>query len=165
MWRSLLQKLMALVIIASLMGCGTSPEEKTARSTTITATGRASIENWSSLGLKTTRLLIIHIDDVLLQSKGAKGVYPLTSGPHIVHVNCQFSRPTLTDLIIDAGDAQLRFEAKAGVRYRIQGQKLNNASAELWVAEVATGQAVTERLNVPLNATPQHVVVPIPIQI
>ena len=156
--------MLSLLPVLVLAGCA-SPD-KSARSAEIMATGQASLENYTSRGLKTTRIFALKIDGELLQAKWKKGVYSLSSGLHEVRIICQFSRFSFGDLVIDAGDVTLRFEAEPKTRYRILGQKLSETAAEIWIENVMTGVAVTSRLAVQLNANPQNIpiIIPIPIR-
>ena len=151
-----------LLALLALAACTSS--KRTERSEAINATGQASLENWTSLG-KMTRIMVIKIDGELLQTKGTKGVFPLSPGRHEAKVICTFSRITLADLIVDAGDASLTFEAKAGTRYRAMAKKVDASSVELWIEDVGTGLPVTEKVPSPLNANPQNVPLFIPIPV
>lgn len=147
--------------IYSLVGCG-STSAKDARSAAINASGDASIENWVSPVLKTTRLFTLRIDGELLQSKGKRGVYALSPGKHRLEVHCQFSR-LLPQLIIDAGMAVVELDAKAGTRYRLQTEKVGALAADVWIVNVATGELAVPRTRVELIANPQEVPLFIPI--
>lgn len=149
---------LALALLG-LAGCKTAA--KTERSAAITATGEASIENRRQTNqslIYSDYIFAVKIDGQLLQTRGKKGVYPLTPGPHEIDVMCHFGRMALgSPLIIDMGQVLIHFEAKAGIRYRLTGKKHSHTSAELWIEDVKNGTAVTPRLPVALLANPQHV--------
>jgi len=161
--RFVLPAIAALATVILYPGCGTTSSERNVRSTSITASGNASIEHWTKKGLSTTRIRIHHIDGQFLQSVPAKGVFPLTPGSHDIDIYCEFSRMTVGDLIIDAGGTVLQFEAKPKIRYRVRGEKLSATTAELWIEDVALGTPATAKVNVPLTANPQNVQVFVPV--
>lgn len=149
--------LVLLAAAAALLhtSCSTAPS-KDERSAAINATGAASIENWSSPFLKTTRVFVLQIDGKFLQSGGKRGVYPLAPGKHTLEVHCHFSR-LVPRLIIDAGVLKVELPAEAGIGYRLCGEKVGELVAEVWIENVATGGDVVSRTRVELTANPQEV--------
>jgi hypothetical protein len=128
---------------ALLVGC-TSTAEKAARSAAITEQGEASIENFVEKGLTTTRIFVMKIDEVLVQPKGMKGVYPLAAGHHDISVTAHWGRSSITGLYIDAGETTLSFVAAAATRYRLRGEKLSQSAARIWVEDANTARSVAE---------------------
>lgn len=153
-----------ILAVASLALAGCASPDRSERSSEVTATGSASIEGYTSPGMKLTKLRVLHIDKELVQPKGMKGVYPLAPGTRELHVTCEFSRLVPT-LIIDAGDAVFQLEAKPKTRYRLAAKKVSENSAEMWIEDVTNARDATERRTVPLNANPQQVplIIPVPV--
>lgn len=151
--------------MVALSGCGTTVADKAARSAELTATGQATIENFTHKGLTVTRLFTRWIDGEFLQSNGTKGVYPLTPGEHEFTISATFSRMTIGDLMIDAGEWKVRFTAEAGTRYRIRGRRINTATAEVWIEDATHNRIAAGPHTLPLTENPQNVpiVVPLPV--
>lgn len=147
-----------------LVGC-VADSGKAERSASITATGLASIENHVVKGLRVTRVYVLRIDGDILQMHGKRGVYELSPGRHEIDVNCEFGRPTIGDLYIDAGTFRFELVASAGSRYRVRAQKLSVEKAELWIEDVATEMPVAPKVIVPLTATGQNIPVFVPIPV
>jgi hypothetical protein len=160
----LMRHLATLGLLLLLTGCASSSAVKDERSAAITATGAASIENWRSPVMKTTRVFVTHVDGEFLQTSGQRGVYSLQPGRHTFTVQVHFSR-LVPQLIIDAGLAQLELEAHAGARYRLRAEKAAGLVAEVWIENAATGEIAVPRTQVDLAANPQDVplIVPIPV--
>lgn len=163
MKRALLTTAIAAALAVVFPGCS-STAVKDERSAAINATGAASIENWRSPVMKTTRVFLTHVDGEFLQTSGQRGVYSLAPGSHTLAVQVHFSR-LMPQLIIDAGIATLTLEARSGTRYRLRAEKMAKLSAEVWVENVANGEIVVRRTAVDLRANPQDIplVIPIPI--
>lgn len=157
--------LLGVAVTALLFAVGCSTAAKTERSAAITAAGDASIENWKGRNPYGSRAYVLRIDGALVQPKDQKGVYALAAGRHTLHVNCAFGRMALTDLVIDAGEAQVEFEARAGTRYRIVGDKLSRTRAEIVIEDVTSGARVVGPIEVPLTDNPQNIPLLIPIPV
>lgn len=158
-------RLVALTGALSLLTSCVADKGKAERSALITATGSASIENHVVKGLWVTRVYVLRIDGDILQMHGKRGVYELSPGRHEVDVNCEFGRPTIGDLYIDAGTHRFEFVASARSRFRVRAQKLSVEKAELWIEDVATETPVVPKVVVPLSATAQNIPVFIPIPV
>jgi len=84
------------------------------------------------------------------------GRRPLTPGPHVVRIDTYFNHFGLVrGLSIDAGEAEVKLDAVAGVRYAATGQVSGPDSAEVWVVDLKTGTPGSNRSHTFLHNNPQ----------
>jgi hypothetical protein len=143
----------AFALAAVIAGCAAPGPKRDDLASAIDSAGNASVE-WSTSGGNHFR--VFWIDGEFVASGQQHGIFPLTPGPHTIRIDGYFDHKGLLGVTsIDAGEADVRMEAVAGVRYVATGRLLGPDYAEVWIADQKSERGASDRQRMFLHDNPQ----------